>query len=44
LSARGTSAAEEAVALGTRLAEELLARGAGELIARERSGRPVEEP
>jgi hydroxymethylbilane synthase len=52
LSARGTGAAasggalsaEAAIALGTRLAEELLARGAGELIARERSARAVEEP
>jgi hydroxymethylbilane synthase len=52
LSVRGTGAAasggglsaEEAAALGTRLAEELLARGAGELIARERGARAVEEP
>jgi hydroxymethylbilane synthase len=38
LSAQGESAASvaDAVALGERLAEELLARGAGELIARER--------
>ncbi len=52
LSARGTAAAtsaagvapEEAVALGTRVAEELLARGAGELIAHERNARAVEAP
>lgn len=52
LSARGTAAAtsaagvapEEAVALGTRVAEELLTRGAGELIAHERNARAVEAP
>jgi hydroxymethylbilane synthase len=40
----GVVSAEEAMALGTRVAEALLARGAGELIARERSARAVEEP
>jgi hydroxymethylbilane synthase len=35
---------EDAQALGRRLAEELLGRGAGELIARERSAHAVEEP
>jgi hydroxymethylbilane synthase len=35
----GTVAAAEAAALGRRLAEELLARGAGELIAQERAAR-----
>ncbi len=30
--------------LGTRVAEELLARGAGELIAHERNAREVEAP
>ncbi|HEY0767359.1 MAG TPA: hydroxymethylbilane synthase [Steroidobacteraceae bacterium] len=52
LSARGvasaTSAAQltvaEAVALGERIADELLARGAAELIARERQALAVEEP
>jgi hydroxymethylbilane synthase len=52
LSARGTAAAacggavsaEDAIALGTRVAEELIARGAGELIAHERGARTVEAP
>jgi hydroxymethylbilane synthase len=46
LSARGQAPAAlaEATALGTRLAEELLGRGAGELIAHERAARAVEEP
>jgi hydroxymethylbilane synthase len=51
LSARGTAAAaaaglapQDAVALGTRVADELLARGAGELIAQQRTARAVEEP
>jgi hydroxymethylbilane synthase len=46
LSVRGEAAALplEAVELGTRLAEELIARGAGELIALERAARAVEEP
>jgi hydroxymethylbilane synthase len=46
LSARGAAPAApaEAAALGTRVAEELLTRGAGELIARERAARAVEEP
>jgi hydroxymethylbilane synthase len=52
VSARATVAAtsaagvapEDAVALGTRVAEELLARGAGELIAHERHARAVEAP
>jgi hydroxymethylbilane synthase len=46
LSARGQAPAApgEAAALGTRIAEELLGRGAGELIAREREARAVEEP
>jgi hydroxymethylbilane synthase len=40
----GAAALQEAVALGTRVAEELLARGAGELIAQQRQARAVEEP
>lgn len=47
LTARGASkpTPENAVALGERLAEELLAKGAGELIAHERdSRRSVDEP
>jgi hydroxymethylbilane synthase len=40
----GAAALEDAVALGKRVAEELLARGAGELIAQERQARAVEEP
>ncbi len=52
LSARGaatvTSGAqlspEDAVSLGERIADELLARGAAALIAREREARAVEEP
>lgn len=46
LSAQGESAAgvAEAVALGIRVAEELLAQGAAELIALERSAHAVEEP
>jgi hydroxymethylbilane synthase len=46
LAARGEAPArsEEAEALGTRLAEELLARGAGALIAERREARAVEEP
>ena len=35
---------EDAVALGERVADELLARGAADLIAREREARAVEEP
>ena len=35
---------EDAVALGERIADELLARGAADLIAREREARAVEEP
>ena len=47
LTARGESdaTAEQAVILGQRLADELLAKGAGRLIAHERDlRRPVEEP
>jgi len=46
LSARGEAPAEPGAgdALGVRVAEELLARGAAELIAREREARAVEEP
>jgi hydroxymethylbilane synthase len=52
LSARGVASAtagaqlspEDAVALGERIADELLARGAADLIAREREARAVEEP
>ena len=52
LSARGavspvsgrTLTPQDAIALGERVAEELLARGAGELIAREREARAVAEP
>jgi hydroxymethylbilane synthase len=52
LSARGVASAaagaqlspEDAVALGERVADELLARGAADLIAREREARAVEEP
>jgi len=52
LTARGVAVATtggapkvaEAVALGERLAEELLDRGAGALIARERDARMVDEP
>ena len=52
LSARGAVTAasgaqlstEDAVALGERVADELLARGAAELIAREREAHAVEEP
>lgn len=52
LSARGVATAtsgaqlspEDAVALGERIADELLARGAAALIARERDARAVEEP
>ena len=46
LSARGAgpAAAADAVALGERLARELLARGAGELIAHERGRLAVEAP
>jgi hydroxymethylbilane synthase len=52
LSARGVATAtagaqlspEDAVALGERIADELLARGAAALIAREREARAVEEP
>jgi hydroxymethylbilane synthase len=46
LSARGQAPArlEEAVALGERLADELLAQGAAELVAAERQARAVEEP
>ena len=47
LTARGESRSTlaDAVALGERIAEELLAKGAGELIAHERdSRRSVEEP
>jgi len=52
LSARGVASAtsgaqlspEDAVALGERIADELLARGAAALIAREREARAVEEP
>jgi hydroxymethylbilane synthase len=47
LTARGDTDAsvESAVALGTRVADDLLAQGAGELIAQERESRlPVEEP
>lgn len=38
------AAPAEAAALGTRLAEELLTRGAGALIAHQRAARAVEEP
>jgi hydroxymethylbilane synthase len=52
LSARGSAAAapaaaltaEDAAALGIRVAEELLGRGAGELIAAQREARAVDEP
>jgi porphobilinogen deaminase len=46
LSARGDAAAtrEEASALGTRLAQELLERGAAELIGELRGVQAVEEP
>jgi len=46
LSTRGHAPAlpDEAAALGTRIAEELIKRGAGELMAREREARAVEEP
>jgi hydroxymethylbilane synthase len=46
LSARGGAQAtlEESAALGARLAEQLLADGAGELMASERSARAVSEP
>jgi hydroxymethylbilane synthase len=46
LSVRGQMAANEPAgeALGVRLAEELLARGAGELMASERAARAVAEP
>jgi hydroxymethylbilane synthase len=52
LSARGVASAtsgaqlspEDAVALGERIADELLARGAAALIAREREALAVEEP
>jgi hydroxymethylbilane synthase len=52
LSARGAASAasgaqlspEDAVALGERIADELLARGAAALIAREREALAVEEP
>jgi hydroxymethylbilane synthase len=52
LSARGVATAasgaqlspEDAVALGERIADELLAGGAADLIAREREARAVEEP
>jgi hydroxymethylbilane synthase len=52
LSARGVATAAsgaqlspgDAVALGERIADELLARGAADLIAREREARAVEEP
>jgi hydroxymethylbilane synthase len=46
LSAQATAPASvsDAVALGERVAEDLLARGAGELIARERGRFTVEEP
>jgi len=46
LSARGQAAArlEEAIGLGERLADELLADGAAELVAAERQARAVEEP
>ena len=43
-SAEGAASPGEAVALGIRVAEELLARGAGALIAQERAARQVEEP
>jgi hypothetical protein len=35
---------EDAIALGERVARELLARGAGELVASERAARAVDEP
>ena len=46
VAARGEAPAApaEAAALGTRIAEELLTRGAGGLIAHERAPRAVEEP
>jgi hydroxymethylbilane synthase len=46
LSARGDAPAlpHEAVALGERIAEELLERGAAELIGQQREARAVEEP
>jgi len=46
LSARGEAPASsgEAAALGACVAEELIGRGAGELIAHERAARTVEEP
>jgi hydroxymethylbilane synthase len=46
LAARGEApaAGAEAEALGVRVAEELLARGAGELMASERAARTVEAP
>ncbi|HYC10707.1 MAG TPA: hydroxymethylbilane synthase [Steroidobacteraceae bacterium] len=46
LAARGEAPAlaHEAVALGQRIARELLGRGAGELIAAQRERREVEEP
>ena len=44
IAARGREAGEEAAALGRQIAEELLARGAGELIAQERAARTVEVP
>ena len=42
--AESPAAREEAEALGVRVAEELLARGAGELMASERQARAVEAP
>jgi len=46
LSARSEAVAEpaEAQALGVRVAEELLANGAGELMQQERAARAVEPP
>ncbi|HXW75275.1 MAG TPA: hydroxymethylbilane synthase [Steroidobacteraceae bacterium] len=46
LAARGEAPAlaHEAVALGQRIAQELLERGAGELIGQQRAAREVEEP
>ena len=43
-SATAPAAAAEAVPLGVRVAEELLGRGAGELISSEREARAVEAP
>jgi hydroxymethylbilane synthase len=44
LTAQGDAPAGEAQALGKRVAEQLLARGAAELMAQERAARAVEEP